>query len=453
MRSMRAAQRRSRAEAQAPLGMDKQDTCEVCCTIMPRILLVDDDHILLRIYQSKLTKEGYSVNAVGDGTAALSELQHTSPDLILLDLMLPDMNGVEVIRAVRAAERERHLPIIVLSNVYLSEDTDAARAAGADRVFAKSVTSPRTVVDAIRELIQQRAAAFPEAVLPQPISSPIPLPDLAVLFPLQPQVNQCSPEASVPVTLPEVELQTLPELTSQFVRSDAFSRQLQATMNEVRLLLGRLAHEAHLLAPLSRLYHAIGDHAVIAHRWDVAKLAAACESLIHQIRPATQHLNPSTVRTLKQATDQIERLARARNAHTELKSVRVLALDDERVSRTLMELSLHKVGLSTTLVATPQEALEAAKNTVFHLILSDVMMAGMSGFQFAKRVRELPGYAHIPIIMVTALSEFTTQFRASANGADDLIAKPFIPMELGIKALIHILHAVEESTGWQGSDF
>lgn len=434
--------------------MDKMDTCEVCCNIMPRILLIDDDHILLRIYQTKLTKEGYSVSAVGDGTAALNELQQTSPDLILLDLMLPDMNGVDVIRAVRATERERRLPIIVLSNVYLSEETDAAMAAGADRVFAKSVTSPRTVVDAIRELINhQSCAATLPASAPQPMSSPIPLPDLSVLFPLQPQVNQGNPKASVPATLPELERQTLPELTSQFVRSDAFSRQLQATMNEVRLLLGRLAHEAHLLALVSRQFHVIGDHAVVAHRWDVAKLAAACESLIHQIRPATQHLNPSTVRTLKQATDQIERLAKARNAHTELKSVRILALDDERVSRTLMELSLHKVGLSTTLVATPQEALEAVKNTVFHLILSDVMMAGMSGFQFAKRVRELPGYAHIPIIMVTALSEFTTQFRASANGADDLIAKPYIPMELAIKALIHVLHAVDEPTNWQDSDF
>ncbi len=427
--------------------MDKRLTCEVCCTIMSRILLVDDDNILLRIYQSKLTKEGYSVNAVGDGTTALSELQRTPPDLMLLDLMLPDMNGVEVIRAVRAAERERHLPIIVLSNVYLSEDTDAAMAAGADRVLAKSVTSPRTVVDAIRELIQQRTAPLPEAVLPQPISSPIPLPDLSMLFPALPQVNHSIPAALLPTTtLPKQDLQTLPELTSQFVRSDAFSRQLQATMNEAQSLLGKLAHEAHALVPLSRSYHAIGDHAVVAHRWDVAKLAAACESLIQQIRPATQHLNPSTVRTLKQATDQIERLARAKNAHTELKSVRILALDDDRVSRTLMELSLHKVGLSTTLVATPQDAVEAVKNTVFQLILSDVMMAGMSGFQFAKRVREFPGYAHIPIIMVTALSEFTTQFRASANGADDLIAKPYIPMELGIKALIHILHAAEDTT-------
>ena len=139
--------------------MDKMDTCEVCCNIMPRILLIDDDHILLRIYQTKLTKEGYSVSAVGDGTAALNELQQTSPDLILLDLMLPDMNGVDVIRAVRATERERRLPIIVLSNVYLSEETDAAMAAGADRVFAKSVTSPRTVVDAIRELINHQSCA------------------------------------------------------------------------------------------------------------------------------------------------------------------------------------------------------------------------------------------------------------------------------------------------------
>jgi putative two-component system response regulator len=67
------------------------------------------------------------------------------------------------------------------------------------------------------------------------------------------------------------------------------------------------------------------------------------------------------------------------------------------------------------------------------------MMQDMSGFQFAARVRALPGYASVPIIFVTGLADFEHQFRSTTHGADDLIAKPYLLMELGTKALLHVI--------------
>jgi CheY-like chemotaxis protein len=96
----------------------------------------------------------------------------------------------------------------------------------------------------------------------------------------------------------------------------------------------------------------------------------------------------------------------------------------------------------------PRQALDVLKRTRFDLILSDVMMDGMSGFQFAAQVRTLTGYAHTPIIFVTAHTDFELQFRASAHGADDVIGKPFLLMELGTKALLHVL--VGDGDPWEG---
>jgi DNA-binding response OmpR family regulator len=80
-------------------------------------------------------------------------------------------------------------------------------------------------------------------------------------------------------------------------------------------------------------------------------------------------------------------------------------------------------------------------------VLSDVMMGRMNGFQFAARLRQLAGHARTPVIFVTAMADFDNYFRASGRSADDLIAKPFLLMELGTKALIHLFRGDDDP--WQ----
>lgn len=233
-----------------------------------------------------------------------------------------------------------------------------------------------------------------------------------------------------------------------FLRGEAFVPQIAPLLADAQRLLATLAQDPAALTNLGRTCSHLGNRAVAAQRWDVAKLAAAGESLVHQIKESPRYLTPSTVRTLTQVVARFRLLAAAQTQSTDIASMPTLVLDDEAVSRTTMSLALSKVGLHGTPMADPKQALEEVRKKRFHLILSDVMMAGMSGFQFAAAVRALPGYTRTPIIFVTALADFESQFKASANGADDLIAKPFLLMELGTKALLHVLTG--DGDPWEG---
>jgi CheY-like chemotaxis protein len=422
---------------------------------MRRILVVDDDPILLRVYQSKLTSEGFAVEAVADGAAALMAIAAKPPDVVLLDLMLPDINGVEVIRTVRSRERGRRTPIVVLSNLYLEAESAAATTAGADLVIDKAGTTPRKVVEAIRGLrsVMAPAAEFrplPMSAVPPPAASAVPLPPPPSLpRPPEPVSPGIVHGAAALDIVPQAGTRAHQDASQSFVRSEVFLPQIAPSLAEAERHLAALAHGPAALTHLSRLFHHLGNRAVTAQRWDVAKLAAAGESLVHQVRESPRYLTPSTIRTLTQAIARFPLLAAARTAGTDLATIPTMVLDDEGVSRTTMGLALGKVGLQATPVADPRQALEALKHTRFHLILSDVMMNGMSGFQFAAQVRTMTGYARTPIIFVTALGEFESQFRASSHGADDLIAKPFLLMELGTKALLHVLTG--DGDPWQGS--
>lgn len=438
---------------------------------MARILIVDDDPILLKVYQSKLTSEGFTVEAVSDGAAALMVIASKPPDLVLLDLMLPGLSGIDVIRTVRARERGRRLPIVVLSNLYLESEGEAASAAGADLVLTKAGITPRKVVDSLRGLLSVMA---PPETRPLPISPPIPPPPGAT--PLPPPPGSAVPGAGVPtppgstapVALPELPAVGNPAIvrgaaalgirppttrhdragSDVFLKAESFLPQLEPLVTEARQWLRVLTQDPAALTNVGRTCKLIGNRAVTAQRWDVAKLAAAGESLVHQIKESPRYLTPSTTRTLTQVVDRFPLLAKSQTQSTDLATLPTMVLDDEGVSRTTMGLALGKVGLQGTPFPDPKQALEALRQKRYQLILSDVMMGGMSGFQFAAAVRALPGYARIPIIFVTALADFESQFKASAHGADDLIAKPFILMELGTKALLHVLTG--DGDPWEG---
>ncbi len=430
---------------------------------MPRILIVDDDPILLRVYLSKLTSEGFTVEAVGEGAAALMAIAAKPPDLLLLDLMLPDLSGVEVIKAVRARERGRRLPIVVLSNLYLEEESAAATAAGADLVLTKARTTPRKVVESVRGVLSVVAPLEPR---PLPITPPLPGPPgermpsppvaatavTAVPLPILPTLPSASEEPRI--VRGSTALAVAPDTTRRsregsesFVRAESFLAQIEPSLVEATHLLTTLAQDPGALTNLGRTCKHLGNRAIAAQRWDLAKLAAAGESLVHQIKESPRYLTPSTVRTLTQVVARCRLLATSTTT-TDLTVIPTLVLDDEGVSRTTIGLALGKVGLQGTPMAEPRQALAALGQQRFRLILSDVMMNGMSGFQFAAQARLVPGYVRTPIIFVTALADFESQFRATAHGADDLIAKPFLLMELGTKALLHLLTG--DGDAWEG---
>jgi DNA-binding response OmpR family regulator len=124
-----------------------------------KILVVDDEAKITDLISSYLEREGYQVTTAADGEAALEVFRREQPDLILLDLMLPKLNGYEVCREIRAQSR---VPIIMLTARDEEPDKIVGLELGADDYITKPF-SPREVVARVRAVLRRAEADEPEA--------------------------------------------------------------------------------------------------------------------------------------------------------------------------------------------------------------------------------------------------------------------------------------------------
>jgi CheY-like chemotaxis protein len=120
---------------------------------MPKVLLVEDDPLIIRLYQKTLKFEGYEVQSANNGLEALGQLAAFTPDVILLDIMMPEMNGVQFLNKMNGGSGESKIPVIVLTNIADSDVTLSAVSAGAALILIKSQTEPDDVVGAIKKVL------------------------------------------------------------------------------------------------------------------------------------------------------------------------------------------------------------------------------------------------------------------------------------------------------------
>ncbi|NOR49465.1 MAG: response regulator [Desulfuromonadales bacterium] len=117
-----------------------------------KILVVEDEESLLKLQSILLTIRGYTVEGVMDGQAALEAVETMKPDLILLDIMLPKIDGFEVCRQVKANEATRYIPVIMLTAKNSKEDLVMGEQAGADLYITKPYKSSM-VIETIQRLL------------------------------------------------------------------------------------------------------------------------------------------------------------------------------------------------------------------------------------------------------------------------------------------------------------
>jgi two-component system phosphate regulon response regulator PhoB len=119
-----------------------------------RVLVVEDDEFLRKACQDTLRRDGYEVVAADDGEEALRKVQADLPDVVLLDWLLPKVPGLEVLRAVKADVRSRHVPVLVLSNSSREEDRERALELGAAGYLIKADLSLRDLRCRIKNLLR-----------------------------------------------------------------------------------------------------------------------------------------------------------------------------------------------------------------------------------------------------------------------------------------------------------
>jgi CheY-like chemotaxis protein len=114
---------------------------------------VDDDRFITEVYRGCLGRAGYEVEVAAEGAAALDVLGAFRPDVMLLDLMMPGLDGVSTLRCVRATEEFNRLPVVVSTNVFVPSMVDAAIEAGATKVFNKATLTPVLLLGVLREVL------------------------------------------------------------------------------------------------------------------------------------------------------------------------------------------------------------------------------------------------------------------------------------------------------------
>ncbi len=120
---------------------------------MIKVLITEDDPLMSRMYQKIFTFEGYEVIMAANGEEGLEKAKKESPTIILLDVMMPKMNGFEMLEKLKLDPASKSIPVIMLTNLAGEKDAETALSKGAVKYIVKSEYEPKQVVDMAKEIL------------------------------------------------------------------------------------------------------------------------------------------------------------------------------------------------------------------------------------------------------------------------------------------------------------
>jgi two-component system cell cycle response regulator DivK len=142
---------------------------------MIKILIAEDDPMMARLYQKVFTFEGYEVQMAVNGQDALDQARSFSPTLIVLDVMMPKLNGLQALGQIKADPKLKTIPVVMLTNLAGQQDAESALAQGAAKYVIKSEHEPKEVAGIVKEVLdaqQPPAAATPTTPPATPPTTP-----------------------------------------------------------------------------------------------------------------------------------------------------------------------------------------------------------------------------------------------------------------------------------------
>jgi CheY-like chemotaxis protein len=121
---------------------------------MNKVLLIDDDPVITAVYQKQFAARNYEVEVANDGEKGLEAVKRFRPDAVLLDLSMPNVNGVQWLNEVRRDERFKNLPVVVFTSGTVGWQVKAVRNSDVTYVLSKEGTEPKQVVAAVTNALE-----------------------------------------------------------------------------------------------------------------------------------------------------------------------------------------------------------------------------------------------------------------------------------------------------------
>jgi CheY-like chemotaxis protein len=365
------------------------------------ILIVDDDQFTTHIYGEKLEAQGFKVEVTRDFDSTLETLKKEVVDLLILDLCLPGINVVELIKNIRSDSATQSFPIIAFSNPYLSNVTRAAVEAGATKFVAKVDNTPEQMIELLRELGLIATSRVGLSGVVEPLEE-----------------NQEQIASKLSINRPE----TLAKLRASYQN---FTRTEREDLRRAALL--QMHRQLRLLA---------GGASALSFQ-KIAQMSTALEALLIELYTEPAKITPSVVRTVAHSIETLASLVdhAANSQGQEITSPKILAVDDEVISRETISSALGRAGLYSESLDDPLAAQRLLEREHFDLIFLDVEMPGQTGLELCVKIRAMEPNRATPIVFVTSHSDFGSRAQSTLSGGNDFIAKPFLLVELAVKTL------------------
>jgi CheY-like chemotaxis protein len=412
---------------------------------MKKLLFVDDDPLVPKLYQQSLGRLGFDVQTAEDGLAAMRLLRASRPDVVVLDLLMPRFSGVDVLKFIRTDKDLKTLPVIVLSNAYMNDLGRDAASLGVQKAILKSRCTPSELKQAIDDVLEGRVTSEDISVLlalpkaedhpPRPPEPATPAPAVAARpGPARPEL------VPTPIRPPSGDSQARSRLRLEMAAQGPINT---AELRSVFQAYANATSDVERDLRIQGLYRKVGYISAAAGMSDcryLAQMTDVLEALLFDLiaRPACR--TPSVLQTIAAAIDFIGvLLQRAAEEQPHAPVARIIVVDDDPVCTRLVVSALRLAKLEARGVENPLVALDVLRHHKFDLLLVDIDMPQMNGFDFCQQVRQMPEYASVPLVYVTSHTDFASRAKSILTGGHDLIGKPILPLELAVKAVGHLI--------------
>lgn len=373
-----------------------------------RILIVEDDQILANIYRSRLENDGFLVAIAKDGQQGYDLTLEWKPSLILLDLMLPKISGIRMLRMIRNQPEFEKTPVLVFTNAYVPNIIEQAQDYGAYRIYNKSAMAPKQLLEEIYRIFSLPAKTTVTKVL-------------------SPEMTQAE--------LRRFFLLSVPEKLKQL-------QTLRAS------LAGDPDSAINLYPDLFDMVRKINKSATHAELPNVTQFCSALEAFLQLCWEKPKGVSDSTQVTLLQALDLLEHLTKADTGTNLLDNppVCILVMACDPLANQAIVHALGKGLLGYEAIEEPALAAQALKNKRYDLILLDVAAPQIDGLEFASHIKKTAYNKDTALLYLTNIRDFESRISAKTSDGRDLIVLPFSFIELTVKILCLIFHSKSSSS-------
>ena len=450
---------------------------------MKKILIVEDDQLVATAYKKRFREAGYEVDWAPDGLEGIKMVGTLKPDIVLLDLLMPRLDGIEVLKYIRAHPDLKNLPVVVFSNSYMTNLVENAWRAGADQCLMKASTTPAQLFDAVGKAMEKAAA---RAGAPAPVGVVAPITPLArppvgsapalapatapvtprpapvlpgtpganyipPIVPLSPRPAQSvpsTPRVTAPASVEKPGAASQMDVEPEF---QAQIRQLFLTSAPAKLAIVRDAANAFvqdqgssmqipLLGDLFRKVHSLTGNAAVAGCSQIANYASTFEAFLQELQQKPRFINASTARTVVKAVEFVEWLFQqpVESAVAPAAAAAVLVVDANAMSSQAIGMAIESGGYQPSAVSDPAQALGALAGGSFVSAVIATELPTMSGFELCAQMQALEGHGCIPVLFVSPLAEFLAHSTPEVLGENEVLASPFLLIELTLKTVTQV---------------